>query len=461
MHPVQPAEWWRHTTIPLAARDAGAFGSPAARGSDNPAPFWALMAFTFVLLIAPQSFIPGLARLHIAFIAAALAGMLYVVDRLRKHQPVLGLVHEVKIAICLAVWAIVTTPLSIWPGGSVAFLFSIYIKALVIFWLLGRLVDSESRLRSVAWVLSLIAIPLALSAVRSFFSGGFANQALSHGLDRIAGYQASLTGNPNDLALMLNLILPLTIALMFAAHKPAPRILLLAIIGLDVAAIVATYSRGGFLTLGVIIVSYMWLLIRRHQHKLVLLVVALMLASAPLLPSSYLHRLSTITNIEADRTGSAQERWGGSVAAVEYIAFHPLTGAGIGMNVLALNKVRGATWIEVHDIYLVYAVELGVPGLVMFLVLLWGAIKSARTAGRLSAMNMESADLHYLAEGIGVSLIAFAVAAFFYPDAYQFYFYYIAGLAVAAKSICMSGATHPAAAQDGSKMITETNPCES
>jgi len=35
-----------------------------------------------------------------------------------------------------------------------------------------------------------------------------------------------------------------------------------------------------------------------------------------------------------------------------------------------------------------------------------------------------------------VSLIAFAVSAFFYPVAYRFDFYYIAGLAVAAKNIC-------------------------
>jgi hypothetical protein len=38
-----------------------------------------------------------------------------------------------------------------------------------------------------------------------------------------------------------------------------------------------------------------------------------------------------------------------------------------------------------------------------------------------------------------VSLIAFAVAAMFHPVAYHFYFYAIAGLAVAAASICAAG----------------------
>jgi hypothetical protein len=50
-------------------------------------------------------------------------------------------------------------------------------------------------------------------------------------------------------------------------------------------------------------------------------------------------------------------------------------------------------------------------------------------------------DLFYLAEGIQLSLLAFAVAAFFHPVGYHVYFYYLAGLAVALKNVW---ATHEA-----------------
>jgi hypothetical protein len=46
-----------------------------------------------------------------------------------------------------------------------------------------------------------------------------------------------------------------------------------------------------------------------------------------------------------------------------------------------------------------------------------------------------SRELFCLAEGLQISLIAFAVAAPFYPAAYHFYFYYMAGLAVAVRSV--------------------------
>ena len=47
----------------------------------------------------------------------------------------------------------------------------------------------------------------------------------------------------------------------------------------------------------------------------------------------------------------------------------------------------------------------------------------------------ELRDLFLLSEAVQVSLIAFAVSGFFYPVAYHFYFYYMGGLALAARSV--------------------------
>ena len=47
--------------------------------------------------------------------------------------------------------------------------------------------------------------------------------------------------------------------------------------------------------------------------------------------------MSTITDVEADSTGSSQERWGLLVTAARFAATHPEVGTGIGLNVLAMN----------------------------------------------------------------------------------------------------------------------------
>src|SRR5262249_9219239 len=149
---------------------------------------------------------------------------------------------------------------------------------------------------------------------------------------------------------------------------------------------------------------------------------------------SYLDRLNTITDIQADTTGSAEARWADAGAALRVVSRHPIIGAGPGQNILALNEERGSRWTEIHNVYLEYAVDLGLPGVLLFVALLGRCIRSIALAQQ---ETMGALDLFYLAEAVHVSLIAFAVAAMVHPVAYHFYFYYMAGLAIAIRQVAL------------------------
>lgn len=430
--------WWRpgiENNLKTESKSAISIG---IRQGDSAVPFWALMAFVFILLISPQSFITALAPLHLALVTALLTMMAYLLDRFKQHRPIVIFNRENIIVFCLIGWAILTLPLSYWPGGSIGVFGDLYFKTIIIFWLLSHVINTVFRLRRIAWGVSLMVIPIALTAVAHFLSGNFIQSGIAPDESRILGYSGPLTGNPNDLALTLNLFLPLSVALFLGSRAPAVRIVLLFCIVLEVAAIIATFSRAGFLTLFVIFTLYLWELCKRHKWHWVIVAVYLPVAAIPFLPMGYLERLGTITHIEADPTGSAQARWGDTLAAIKYIADNPIIGAGLGVNVLALNKVRGPTWTEIHNVYLQYGVDLGIPGLVLFIILLRSCIKSARDAQSQSEKISGRNELYYLAQGIRISLIAFSVAAFFHPVGYHFYFYFIAGLALAARSIAVA-----------------------
>ena len=105
------------------------------------------------------------------------------------------------------------------------------------------------------------------------------------------------------------------------------------------------------------------------------------------------------------------------------------------MDSLALNQVRGMWWNQIHNVYLQYAVDLGLPGAILFLTLLYLVFKAANSSTRQLAHKQEFRDLFLFAEALQVSLIVFAVSGFFYPVAYHFYFYYIAGLTLAMRSV--------------------------
>ena len=417
-----PAEWWRATPAPVA---------------DSRLPFVALMAFTFILILAPQTFFPVLGKFRIAMIAAVVAIASHMWNRFVQGRSLSSGTSEMSTAACLAAWATVTVPFSYWPGGSIAFLTGIYFKTLAVFWLLGNVVNTIARLRTIAWGLALMSAPLALTGIYNFLSGSFmvVTPGVQAPVNRIKGYDAGIALNPNDLALLLNLIIPLGMALFLSSRKSSARTTALTLVGLAAVAVILTFSRAGFLTLAVIFAIYMWKLRRRPEAPWMWGAVVLALACAPLLPSGYGDRLSTIVDVEADPTGSAQARWADTQAAFRVVLRDPIIGTGVGQNILALNDERGVTWTEVHNVYLQYAVELGLPGLVLFVLLLTHSLRSTSFAQRQSTGEGTPRDLYYLAEGIQVSLLAFAVAAMFHPGGYQFGFYYFAGLAAATRVI--------------------------
>jgi O-antigen ligase len=159
------------------------------------------------------------------------------------------------------------------------------------------------------------------------------------------------------------------------------------------------------------------------------------LLALPLVPSNYVDRVATVKDVSSDPTGSSQARWRDIVAATQFVSEHPLIGAGIGMDVLALNQVRGAEWVQVHNVYLEYAVDLGLPGAVLFLSMFYGVFSGVWTSRKRLAQLPQHRELFLLVEALETSLIVFALCGFFYPVAYHFFFYYIGGLALGARSI--------------------------
>jgi len=176
--------------------------------------------------------------------------------------------------------------------------------------------------------------------------------------------------------------------------------------------------------------AYTWKLRHRQERSWIYAGLLAAVLALPLLPSSYFDRLSTITNVQADRTGSAQERIADMIIAGKTILANPIIGAGMGMNMLVMREARGG-WLGVHNVYLEHALDLGLIGLGIFLALVWSCLRAVKKIQR----ETSSLELFFLAQGLQISLIAYVTAAMFHPVSYQYYFYYIAGLAIGARAI--------------------------
>lgn len=417
MDALKQQGWWR-TPAPLR------------ESKESNVPFYALLLFTFILFLAPQQIYPALAPLRIAMLSIVLVVTAHVGSRLSHGQPVLAYPPGVVMALLLTLWAVLGIPLSMWPGGSLAFLTEQYFKTIIVFLLLASVVNTVARLRVICLALVLMAVPLALTAIRNLLTG-----ITMVGGQRIIGYDAPLAENPNDMALLTNLLLPLAIGFFLSARTVPRRLAFGALIVLMVVAIFATFSRAGFLTLVVTFCCYFVLLRKRAERALAPILLLVVVVALPFMPGDYLGRLATITDIGSDVTNSAQTRMRDYQAAVSLVLDNPLTGTGVGTNMLAMNETRGATWTQIHNVYLTLAVELGLPGLLLFVLLWAAALRATQAMLRRTVGRAQDLQVYCLAEGLKVSLIAFSVAALFHPVAYHFYFYYIAGLAMALPQI--------------------------
>ncbi|HEY7532588.1 MAG TPA: hypothetical protein VH681_07350, partial [Nitrospiraceae bacterium] len=251
------AEWWRPEPIHAGWWTEGRAGSGSWDPPRTVIPFWATMVFIAITIFSPQSYFPMLEAIRPAMIPAVIGIVAYVLDRYSAHAPFFMNVREMWLAGALAGWAAMTSPFSIWVGGSFGFLTGSFLKTLTMLWLLSHSAATLIRLRQSMWMLSIMAVGLGAFALNNYLSGVFVNQ------ERVVGNEGGLTKNPNDLALMVNIIIPLTMALLLSNRRPMIRMMLLSMLAVEGLIVIMTFSRAGFLTLGAILLTYAWKLRRR------------------------------------------------------------------------------------------------------------------------------------------------------------------------------------------------------
>jgi O-antigen ligase len=399
-------------------------------------PFWALMVFTFILFIGPQYFVPGLSAIRPALIAAGAAVALYLFDRLAHGGRLSVTVPPVRLLAVLVLLVAMSIPTSLWPGGSFELLPD-FVKSVLIGLLLCNVLDSTRRIKLMLASLVCWGIVMALTALRNYSAG-----QLKYGGERIAGYDSPLAGNPNDLALTLNLVVALAIGLYFATRRRAFRIVLLGAIMFMVGGMVVTFSRSGFLTLVATGLAFLWECVRRRRVGAVAGALAVAAVLFAFLPSGYGDRMYSIIDFKADPSGSAQARWDGIWLGLEFIKERPIFGFGLGAHGIEFAD-RGQGWTGIHNAVVQVGADAGFAAMVVFVLIIAQTFRQLASARRrFREANAREHDS--LAMGVHLSLVGFAFSTVAYPVAYHFYLYYIIGFAVALRVIASNMARQPA-----------------
>lgn len=386
--------------------------------------FKCFLWFGVIVFIAPQAFVPILSALGIGKIVMFLA--LFSYAKFAQSQGRLNIAKgvEFKLVGWFVLLALLSVGFSRWPGGSLQFFMDYVWKAGVVFFLAGNLLTSTERAGQFCWTFVLFAAVNALIGIQNWSSGNMAAGATN----RIEGGVAPLAMNPNDLGLLLDMCIPLSWYAYTTAATKIRRYGALLTIWASAATVIITFSRGAFLGLCAVAGVLVWKVAKGKRIQTVLLIAVALPIIIGVLPGGYSDRILSIFQSDLDETGSRGHRIKLMESGLVSMLQHPL-GVGLGMNILT-SADAGAGWNMIHNAYLQVGVELGVLGFVLYLVLFWKTYSGLSIIERLSVEYISD-----LAFAIRLSLIAYAVGAFFAPVAYNFYFFYPAGMAVALKSL--------------------------
>ncbi|HUS13341.1 MAG TPA: O-antigen ligase family protein, partial [Pyrinomonadaceae bacterium] len=264
-----------------------------------------------------------------------------------------------------------------------------------------------------------------------------------------AGVIGGMFGNPNDMALHLVTMVPIAIALLFSRRNPFAKIIYLLCAILLVAGIVVSFSRGGFLGLlgagGVLA----WKLGRQNRLVVAMCVVTAAIALFLFAPGDYGSRLSTITDVSSDLTGSSMARYALLMRSLLVSLRHPLLGIGMdNFHHLALSESVS------HNAFTQVSAEMGLTALVIYIWFIVAPLRRLRMIERESFETRKTSRFYHLAVGLQAALVGYMVASFFASVAYQFYVYYLVGYAVCTRRL------YEVARTEGSEVVKITRPDE-
>jgi hypothetical protein len=422
-------------------------------------PLWAALALgalvAGVLAIgAPQAALYALAGAMIAqwpgrLITVAGAGMaglalLWALAARRSLMPRDGLFAILGLLAGL-VW-LSALALGAQESARVALTFSSF---LALYWMVSTLCTGAAFARRFAYAMQIAGVLTALigfvqfvhpfvwiASAQYFEADSALNAGASLGLLDWEGFARieSVTGTPNYLGLSMQILLPLAVFWMYRRTTALGRIAGVAAIGALAAALVLSFTRGVMLTTAAITLP---LLVIKLGWRRTLPYVAILAAAAAIVVVAWAplraRVISTLVEVlSADPGTAAGWRVAATPIGIQMFLDHFWTGVGIGQQrslwvhyaPTYIFTPGAETQLPIHNGYLAIAIDLGIGGLALLLLLMalaWRRLRRLQDYFRATGQR-QMLDLAAASE---VALLSYIASIAMYPGVENFRYFWV------------------------------------
>jgi probable O-glycosylation ligase (exosortase A-associated) len=374
-------------------------------------PFYALLFYLWIAYFRPESW------LWIDFVSlinlSLVVGVFVLLSTVLSRQKLRGGPATTLMLLFLGQSLLATL-----ASPEIAYSWPLWLnfaKSTIISCLIVGLVTDERRFRL---ALLVIAMSLGLEGAKQ----GWAQLVLNPGGQN--NNTIPLLGDNNGVAVGMLMLVPMLLALAGTATGRFERWMhRFVAVGVLYRAI-STYSRGGFVSCGVLLLHY----VARSRQKAVAIIGVAVVAGLiyPVLPDAFWERMSTIQAATGD-TESADESirsrlhfWN---VALAMAADRPLTGVGHNAFNVMYDRYDSSggeygAGRSVHNSWLGIAAELGYSGFVIFALLMAFAFRACLRARSLAKRDPKLQHFGQYAAALEAALLVFAVGGTFVPWQY-------------------------------------------
>ena len=331
-----------------------------------------------------------------------------------------------------------------------------------LYFLLINVIRTSEMLRLTTWVLlasgALVSVPaihqtLTENYGSTYFGFAQADSAIRTGVETLTGEvfqprMAGPIGETNRFAQVMLMLVPLGLFRVIGETS----LLLRVVAGLMTVAVtmgvVLSFSRGGAVGLVVLVVALMVLRMVRLRYVLISVVMLGVIVVA--LPQ-YFDRVTSIveaSGLGGETTTSAVDnsllsRATETLAAALVMVDHPVIGVGPAMFPVFYEEyaqvvgilIRNDAERQAHNLYLGIGAEIGLPGLIVFLIIAFITIRMLLAARRASLIRRP--DLERLTTPYLLALLTYYVTGMFLHLSFARFYWLMLAVAGAAAVITL------------------------
>jgi len=326
---------------------------------------------------------------------------------------------------------VVTLPLVEWPGSVVRFHIPGFIRAIVFFYFTFLILDTPRRFKISLFVFVSCQVirvlePLYLNITQGYWGS---STFIDHGefANRLSGAPVDVI-NANELGFVIVTIIPFLHYLLFTGNW-FRKLIYLSLMPLLLYALILTMSRGAFLAL--LVVAFVIFKESRKKFLLVIVAVCVAFAGWSVMDDYQKDRYLSLVSDDTTQSGTAEGRRDGIVSEFKLGLRRPVFGHGLGTTSEA--KVHGGMGARAsHNMYAEVMIELGIVGMVFFLVFIRRIYQQINTSRYQLLIHGGTEFEQYLFKSFKVIFWMFAVYSLNYWGLSQYYWYNLGGLVVAA-----------------------------